>query len=193
MRVTVFTRIWVLFVCFFFTGIPLLLSFFGTIDGVFRHIDGDLLYLTVLQCRLARQLELPIGRQRLFDPSDGATDRTFRTVVIDADVFHRAVFAVVLKSDEQFVADREVGRFAASFVQFVVGGLQDAQHFLEDGFRRSDNSFELGVRQFECSFKSFHDFTLDFLQRMGYNSRRIAFFGTPGKTKNGTEKVMQQV
>ena len=33
---------------------------------------------------------------------------------------------------EQFIADREVGRFAAGLVEFVVGGLQDMHHPLEN-------------------------------------------------------------
>jgi hypothetical protein len=42
------------------------------------------------------QLKLTVSGQRLFDPSDGATDGAFRATIVGGDVFHRAVFSIVL-------------------------------------------------------------------------------------------------
>ena len=176
--------------CLFFAGIPLFLSFFRAIDGMFRHIDGNLFQLTVLQCCLAGQLKVAMRGQRLFNPVDGTADCAFGAAVVDADVFHRSVFSVVLQGDEQFIADRKVGRFAAGLVQFVVGDLQDVCHSLKDGFFGADDPFEWCIGQLEGFFGSFHEFFLDAGSKIGYTVRTVTIFGVFGKIKKETKKVI---
>ena len=103
-----------------------------------------------MKCLLAGQLKLPVVGQCLFHPMDGTADGTFGATVINADVFHGAVFAVVLQGDEEFVTDGEVWRFSSCFVLFFVGGLQDSHHFLENRLGGSDVAFELLIWQFQC-------------------------------------------
>ena len=154
---------------------------------MFCHIDSDLFNLAVLQCRLAGQLKATIGGECVFDPFDGATDGTFGAVIVDTDVFHCSVFAVVLQSDEQFVAESEVGRLSTVCVQLIEGGLQDIHHRLEDGFRGSDNAFELCIRQFQGFFSSFHDFSLDSFSKIGYNLEEYSHFRNVRQDQNRNE------
>ena len=63
---------------------------------MFRDIDGNRLDFTVLQCPLTGQLKWIVSGQRLFDPSDGAADGALRATIVDGEVFHRAVFSIVL-------------------------------------------------------------------------------------------------
>ena len=42
-------------------------------------------------------------------------------------------------------------------------------------------------------FGSFHVFSLDSFSKLGYNARKVAFFGMFSKTKTEAKKVMQQV
>ena len=44
------------------------------------------------------------------------------------------------------------GRFAARFVEFVVGGLQNIEHLEEYGFGGSDSAFEFFVGQSQFFF-----------------------------------------
>ena len=173
--------------CFFFTGIPLFLSFFWTIDGMFRHIDSDFFDLVILQCRFAGQLKVAVSGQCLFDPFDGSAYCTFVATVVDTDVFHCTVFSVVLQCDEKFVADGEVGRFAAGLVCFVIGNLQDVCHSLKDRFGGPDDAFELFVRQFEGFFGSFHDISLDSFTKNGYYDEKNSNFGDVRKDQNRDE------
>ena len=82
-------------------------------NGMLRHVNGHGFRSAVLKCLLAGQLKLSVGGQCLFDPMDGTADGTFGATVINADVFHSAVFAVVLQGDEEFVTDGEVWRFSS--------------------------------------------------------------------------------
>ena len=113
---------------------------------MFRHIDGDRLdFLVVLQGFFAGQLESTIGRKNIFDPMNGAANGAFIALIVIGDGLHGHVFPVVFEGDEQFIADAQVVWFAAGFVQFRVSGLQNLEHGLENGFGRSDSSFEFFV------------------------------------------------
>ena len=104
--------------------------------------------LVRLQGFFAGQLKSSVGGQNVFDPMNGAANGTFGAVIIVGDGLHGHVFSVVFQGDDEFIADGQVGRFSTGLVQFVVGGLQDVEHHLEDRFGRSDAAFELVVRQF---------------------------------------------
>ena len=113
---------------------------------MFRHIDGDRLdFLVVLQGFFAGQLEATIGRKNIFDPMNGAANGAFVALIVIGDGLHGHVFPVVFEGDEQLITDAQVVWFAAVFMQFVVGGLQNLEHGVEDGFRRSDAEFEFFV------------------------------------------------
>ena len=73
------------------------------------------------------QLKASIGGENVFDPMNGAANAAFGAIIIVGEGLHGDVFAVVFQGDEEFIADGQVGRFAAGLVQFVVGGLQNVE------------------------------------------------------------------
>ena len=98
-----------------------------------RHVNGNGLDIAAfedffLQCLLAGQLKATVGGQCRFDPSDGAVNTAFGTIVIVGDGLHRGVFPVVFEGDQELVANTQIRRLAALFMQFGVGGCQHCQH-----------------------------------------------------------------
>ena len=108
---------------------------------------------SILAGFFAGQLKAAIGGQNIFDPMNGAPNVAFGAIIIVGAGLHRHVFAVVFQGEEESVADGQSGRFADGLVQLVVGGLQNVEHHLEDGFGRSDAAFEFVV----CPFQSLID------------------------------------
>ena len=113
---------------------------------MFRHINSHRCdFLVVLQGLFAGQLKTTVGSENIFDPMNGAANTAFIALIVVGDGLHRHVFPIVFEGDQEFITDAQVIRFAASFVQFGVGSVQDVEHGLEDRFGRSDSAFEFFV------------------------------------------------
>jgi len=69
------------------------------------------------------------------------------TAEIRGNELHRAVFAELLKGDQEFVADAQAFRIATSFVQFVVCRVQNHHHFLKNRLGRPDTTLEYFLRK----------------------------------------------
>jgi hypothetical protein len=117
---------------------------------MFRHVNryGSRFLLTDGQHLFARQPKSAFADKSVFDPNNDRVNATLYRIVFVGKMFQCEIGSPVLERNEEAVFDTQFrGRFAATSVKFLEGGLKNFQHLGKSGAFHAEKPFELRVAQ----------------------------------------------